>query len=119
MYRPTCSPTIVIPIDLPAQHTQGRGPEFLQAFFYTSGPMVNPIVTPSSRSKACPIESILARLIPYESALLQWIGDSPHNARLFVTQPLRALELAHLGLPKSLLVEIHAVSAWLAQNPNS
>lgn len=119
MYRPNWLPPIVIPIDLPAQHTQGRGPQSLQACFHTSGPMVRSIATPSHRSKACRVQSILARLIPYESALLQWVADSPHNARLFVTDPLRALELANLGLPESLLREIHAVSAWLAQDTNS
>jgi hypothetical protein len=51
--------------------------------------------------------------------LLQWVADSPQNARLFVTDPLRALELANLGLPESLLREIHAVSAWLAEDTNS
>jgi hypothetical protein len=56
--------------------------------------------------------------MPYESALLQWVADSPHNARLFVTDPLRALEQAQLGLPESLLIEIHTVSAWLAQDSN-
>jgi hypothetical protein len=50
--------------------------------------------------------------------LLQWVADSPLNARLFVTEPLRALELANLGLPESLSIEIHTVSAWLAQDPN-
>lgn len=79
---------------------------------------MNPIAAPSPQSKAGRIESILARLIPYESALLQWVADSPHNARLFVSEPLRALELANLGLPESLTIEIHAVSAWLAQDPN-
>ena len=78
---------------------------------------MNPLAAPSPQSKAGRIESILARLIPYESALLQWVADSPHNARLFMTEPLRALELANLGLPESLSIEIHTVSAWLAQAP--
>lgn len=81
--------------------------------------MVRSIAAPSPRSKACRVQSILARLIPYESALLEWVADSPHNARLFVTDPLRALALANLGLPESLLNEIHAVSDWLAEDTNS
>jgi hypothetical protein len=116
--RSTGSLPIVIPIDHPAPPTQGQNPQPLQVCFHTSGPMMNPLATPSPQSKAGRIESILARLIPYESALLQWVADSPHNARLFVTEPLRALELANLGLPESLSIEIHTVSAWLAQDPN-
>lgn len=118
MYRPTWSAPIVIPIDHPAPLTQGQDPQSLQACFHASGQMMYPRTTSSPRSKDCPIESILARLMPYESALLQWVADSPHNARLFVTDPLRALEQAQLGLPESLLIEIHTVSAWLAQDSN-
>ena len=115
--RSTGSLPIIIPIDHPAPPTQGQNTQTLQVCFHMSGPMMNPIAAPSPQSKAGRIESILARLIPYERALLQWVADSPQNARLFVTEPLRALELANLGLPESLSIEIHTVSAWLAQAP--
>lgn len=63
--------------------------------------------TPSEMDR---IEAMLDCLAPYEAALLKWISASPANARLFVLDPLQALDKAPIGLPPGLKSGIRALA---------
>jgi hypothetical protein len=62
------------------------------------------------------VNSAALKIRPYEKAIQQWIGQSPDNAMLFLTNPIQAMQTAGIGIPEEILSEVQATSNHLVQS---
>lgn len=118
---PTTTPTaatppspVAIPIEPPGSP---GGRPMVRVCFHASAPRAMRRRPSGAPSEVDRIEAMLSRLVPYEAALLGWISASPGNARLFVTDPLRALDEAPIGLPEGLRTGIRALADGMSRQP--
>ncbi|HYJ05524.1 MAG TPA: hypothetical protein VEX43_10340 [Chthoniobacterales bacterium] len=98
----------------PATRTQaGKNAPPLQAHFHATTQIAPELPAALSSSEQSRARRALLQFLPYEAALMEWIGRSNQNAQLFVRDPFQALQKAKIPVPAELVAELKALAQMI------
>jgi hypothetical protein len=86
----------------------------IQAHFHATTEIAPDLPAALSSSEQSRARRALLQFLPYEAALMEWMGRSNQNAQLFIRDPFQALQKANIPVPAELVGELKAIAEMIS-----